>query len=206
LLEALKVALLLLLATEAVGTCTGSFPAVLLTEEVLLVLEIVVLFSTDVIELERDPPFSELLTEVVFNELDATLVLLLASEAFVFSRLLSSTELVAGVMSEEPAAGLLPLLSTEWPSEPALEAPVIVLLSLSLIEVAVFSGDVSSNGTLAEDVLGRLKIELMLLLALKAVVSNRGPPANFSLTNLEILGSAPPPQAARVKRARGDRL
>jgi hypothetical protein len=205
-LEALKVALLLLLATDAVGTCTGSFPAVLLTEEVLLVLEIIELFSTDVILLERDPPSTELLTEAVFNELVTILVLLLASEVFVFSRLLSSTELGVGVVSEELAAVLLPLLSTVMPAELVLEAPVTALLSLSATGIVVSSTDASSTERLTEDVFGELEIELMMLLALKAVVSSKGPPANFSLTNLEILGSAPPPQAAKVKRASGDRL
>lgn len=179
-MDALEVVLLLLLATGTLASCRGAFPDVLLTEVVLVVLEFVLLLSTEEIELERDPPATELLREVVFEELDAVLLLSVSTEAVVLSTVLSSARLLTGVAFGELDAVLLLLLSTELLAEAVLE--VALLSSLSTAAV-VFSTNPSSTGAVAEDVFGELERVLMILLALNAVVSSRGPPANFSLTN-----------------------
>ena len=89
-MDALEAVLLLLLATGTLASCRGSFPDVLLTEVVLVVLETVLLLSTEGIEFGRDPPATELLREVVFEELDAVLLLSVSTEAVVLSTVLSS--------------------------------------------------------------------------------------------------------------------
>lgn len=179
-MDALEVVLLLLLATGTLASCRDAFPDVLLTEVVLVVLEFVLLLSTEEIELERDPPATELLREVVFEELDAVLLLSVSTEAVVLSTVLSSARLLTGVAFGELDAVLLLLLSTELLAEVVLE---VALLSSLATAAVVFSPNPSSTGAVAEDVFGELERVLMILLALNAVVSSRGPPANFSLTN-----------------------
>ena len=182
-MEALEVVLLSLLAAETLAPCTGAFPAVLLTEVVLAVLEIVLLLSTEAFELERDASSTELLKEVVFEELDAVLLILLSTDAVVLSKVSSSAGLLTGVEFRELDAVLLMLLSTELLTEVVLEVLGVALVSLLSTEAVVFSTDLTSTGAVAEDVSGELEIKPVISLALNAVVSSRGPPANFSLTN-----------------------
>ena len=182
-MDALEAVLLPLLATGTLASCRGSFPDVLLTEVVLVVLETVLLLSTEGIEFGRDPPATELLREVVFEELDAVLLLSVSTEAVVLSTVLSSARLLTGVAFGELDAVLLLLLSTELPAEVVLEVLGVALVTLLSTEAVVFSTDPSSIGAVADDVFGELEIVLMILLALNAVVSSKGPPANFSLTN-----------------------
>ena len=91
--------------------------------------------------------------------------------------------MLTGVAFGELDAVLLLLLSTELLAEVVLEVLGVALVTLLSTEAVVFSTDPSSIGAVADDVFGELEIVLMILLALNAVVSSRGPPANFSLTN-----------------------
>ena len=182
-MEALEGVLLLLLATGTLASCRGSFPDVLFTEVVLVVLEFLLLFSTEEIEFGRDPPATVLLREVVFEELDAVLLLSLSTEAVVLSTVLSAARLLVGVAFGELDAVLLLLLSTELLAEVVLEVLGVATLSSLSTEAVVFSVDPISAGAVAEDVFGELEIVLLILLVLNAVVFSRGPPASFSLTN-----------------------
>ena len=182
-MEALEVELPPLLATGTLASCKGSFPDVLLTEVVLVVLETVLLLSTEGIEFGRDPSATELLREVVFEELDAVLLLSVSTEAVVLSTVLSSARLLTGVAFGELDAVLLLLLSTELLAEVVLEVLGVALLPSLSTAAVVFSTDPSSTGAVAGDVFGKLETVLMILLALNAVVSSKGPPPKFSITN-----------------------